>query len=204
MSAPTRSLPASSRMVGQVSSVVTPSSSRAIGSAGPLVDERLGVEGGDHRGRGAGQQVGDGRRGAHAGVDPALEGDDQDRPVQPDAGRVAPSGVEGRRGPRARSGSQCLHIGERPLAEPDHACRRTGRRRCGRRPPPRRRSGRRHPGGCRPASRCRRPGSRGRPTRRARWPPRSARSAGPGVANPGRAVGATPSTACSRSPASAQ
>ena len=45
-------------------------------------------------GRRAGQQVGDGGRGPHAGVDPALEGHDQDRPVEPDAAGLAPAGLE--------------------------------------------------------------------------------------------------------------
>ena len=82
-------------MVGQVSSVVTPSSRRAMGrrarwSMSGSVSKVATTAVGE-----SGEQVGDRRRRAHAGVDPPLEGHHQDRPVQADARRVAPSGLEG-------------------------------------------------------------------------------------------------------------
>ena len=102
---------------------------------------------------------------------------------------LAPPGVEDVEVGRLVRGSQRLHLGQGPLAQSGHACRRTGRRRCGRRPPRRRRSGRRPPGGCRPASRCRTHGSRGRRTRRGRLAAAYRSTSWARVANPGRAVG---------------
>ena len=49
---------------------------------GPLVDERLAVEGGDELGRVGRQQRGDGAVGAKPGVDPSLERHDQDGAVE--------------------------------------------------------------------------------------------------------------------------
>ena len=50
--------------------------------AGALVDQRLTVEGGDELGRCRGEQCGDGSGRSETGVDPALEGDDEDRMVE--------------------------------------------------------------------------------------------------------------------------
>ena len=60
------------------------------GPPGPLVDEQLGVEGGHRLGGGGGDQLLDGRRRSHAGVDPTLETHHQHRCRQARVVHVAP------------------------------------------------------------------------------------------------------------------
>ena len=52
------------------------------GAPGPLVEEQVGVEGGQHLGGRVGQQPVGGGDAAETGVDPALETEDQQRPLE--------------------------------------------------------------------------------------------------------------------------
>ena len=105
MSAPTRSLPATIRMAGQVSSVVTPSSRRAMGRrarwsmSSSVSNSATAVVGEDV------EQLGDGGGRPHPGVDPALEADHHHRTVEAVADRLPPLGIH----PVERRGVVIVH-----------------------------------------------------------------------------------------------